>query len=368
MGPEVGSKVIAVARELIGSHYINGAYGAIPGKGGGCPCRPGGVELIADPNRLDSARLPSPAKNLAVFAAEMTIKKYCVCAGNYSSMNPRGREVSATDRDLLAYLASLKGRPPATWQNYQTHYTPRRAFGPGPGGDLNGKLVLGQSCAGIRHFDCVGFISYCYWKATGNVIQLDIRAWRNPKMGFTVFNLRQEKGPNGEIIPARKPAGLMDGDIIVKADHHIAFVSAQGTIYEAQDTHIGVTGSGHFSLGNIGEFTHLVRLSGSTVAPEPEWPFGWWKVWDGKTYYYFFGPNGVVQSTKTLPFNTRTAPAHPSNTGHYSCNPPQIVITWKLVPGAPTQCRETFYNAFPGCQQMNATSNLYSPLVATRMN
>jgi hypothetical protein len=370
MGPEVGSKVIAVARGLIGSHYINGAYGATPGGYDGCPCRPGGINLIADPNRLDPTRAATANKNLAVLAAEMSIKKYCVCAGNYSSMSPRGGDAVA-DGDLLAYLASLKGRPPATWQKYKTHYTPRRAFGPGagPGGDLNGKLVLGQSCAGIRHFDCVGFISYCYWKATGNVVQLDISAWRNPKMGGTVFNFKDEKDTKGEIIRrACKPPGLMDGDIIIKADHHIAFVTAQGTIYQAEDTDIGVTGSGHFSLVAPGGFTHLVRLGGSTVAPDPDWPLGWWKVWDGNTYYYFFGADGSVQSTKTQPHNTRTAPAHPSNTGRYSCNPPQIVITWKLVGGAPTQCRETFYNASTGCQQMNATSNLYSPLVATRMN
>jgi hypothetical protein len=44
----------------------------------------------------------------------------------------------------------------------------RRTFGPGQnGGDGGGKLVWGQSCKGIRHFDCVGFISYCYWKASG---------------------------------------------------------------------------------------------------------------------------------------------------------------------------------------------------------
>ncbi len=359
MGPEVGRRVIGVARGLIGCHYINGAYGATPDGGGdGCPCRPGGVKLIADPNRLD------PNQNLAVFAAEMQIKQYCVCAGNYYASPPLGRAGSPTDPDLVSYLQSLKDKPPAEWQNDQ--FTPRRAFG--PGNSAGGKLVWGKSCKGIRHFDCVGFISYCYWKASGNVVQLDISAWRNPKMGGAVFNFRPEKEPDGKTErPAKKPAGLMDGDIIIKADHHIAFVSAQGTIYEAQDSHIGVTSSGHFSLGAPGEWTHLVRLGGATVASDPDWPLGWWRVWDGNTYYYFFGPNGVVQSTKTVPSNTTTAPAHPSNTGHYSCNPPHIVITWKLVAGAPKECVETFYNAAPGCQQMNATSNLYSPLVATRL-
>src|SRR6266446_5882492 len=127
MSPEVGSKVITVARGLIGSHYINGAYGATPGKEDGCPCRPGGVKLVADANRLNPDKVHDATKNLAVFAAEMTIKKYCVCAGNYSSF-PGGRATSPTAVDLVAYLATLKGTPTAMWQNYFTQYTPRRAF------------------------------------------------------------------------------------------------------------------------------------------------------------------------------------------------------------------------------------------------
>jgi len=357
MSPETGARVIAVARGLIGSHYINGAYGATPGKDDGCPCRPGGVALVADPKRLSPAKAGDANRNLAVFAAEMTVKKYCVCAGNYASFSG-GREGSPADVDLTAYLGSLKDKPPATWQNYYTHYTPRRAFGPGPGGDLGGKLVWGQSCKGIRHFDCVGFISYCYWKATGNVVQLDISAWRTPNTVGTVYDLRAGK----------RPASLLDGDIIVQADHHIGFVSAHGTVLEAQDTHLGVLATGGFSLQAPGKWTHLVRLPDPKAVPAPEWPLGWWKVWDGNTYYYFFGPNGVVQYTKTSPTNTRTPPTQPKNVGRYTYTPPnRLVITWNTVAGAPTNCQETFYNATAGCEQMNATSNLYSPLVATRL-
>jgi hypothetical protein len=99
----------------------------------------------------------------------------------------------------------------------------------------------------------------------------------------------------------------------------------------------------------------------------PNWLNGWWKVWDGNTYYYFFGPDGVVQYTKTRPSNVSGPPIRADNIGRYTYpSPNQLVITWNQVPGAEAACRETFYNAVPGCQQMNATSNLYSPLVATR--
>jgi hypothetical protein len=103
------------------------------------------------------------------------------------------------------------------------------------------------------------------------------------------------------------------------------------------------------------------------VGPTLDWLNGWWKVWDGNTYYYFFGPGGVVEYTKAPPPNTSGPPQRATNHGRYTYTPPnQLVVTWNQVPGAEAACRETFYNAAPGCQQMNATSNLYSPLVATR--
>jgi hypothetical protein len=108
------------------------------------------------------------------------------------------------------------------------------------------------------------------------------------------------------------------------------------------------------------------------VAPLPgaelEWPMGWWRVWDGNNWYYYLGPNGVAMSTKTPPYNTRKPPANPHNTGVWAYYAPRtLVVTWKLVSGAPMPCQETFYNADDGCAQMNANSNLYSPLVATQI-
>ena len=289
MKPELGSSVVSVAKGLVGSHYINGGYGARPDRADGCPCRPGGIKLVADPGRLNPSLVSPPEKNLAVFAAEMNIKKYCICAGNYATF-PGGRDASPSDSDLLGYLASLRSSGPATWKNYYEQFTPRRAYGPGPGGDLGGKLVWGQSSKNIRHFDCVGFISYCYWKATGKVVQLEISSWRavpNP-MGATVFELKAGK----------RPSELADGDIVVQADHHIGFVSKEGEIIEAQDTHLGVRSSKGFTLNAPGNWTHLVRLPDpvAVVAPVPEWLLGWWTVtWRNEDYYYYFDLNHNVK-------------------------------------------------------------------------
>ncbi|WP_425616044.1 hypothetical protein NA78x_005983 [Anatilimnocola sp. NA78] len=377
MDPEIGGKVIAVAKSLIGSHYINGGYGATPGKEDGCPCRPGGIRLVADPNRLNPAKLAAAEQNLAVFAAEMNVNRYCVCAGNYHSFSG-GRTASPIDRDLVGYLDSLKGKPPATWPNYYNHFTPRRAFGPGPGGELGGTLVWGQSCKGIRHFDCVGFISYCYWKATGSVIQLDIKAWRKPGQVGTVYLIAPKKTPKpGEPVVEEAPgviltppASLMDGDILVKGgDHHIGYVSASGVIYEAQDTHLGVQSSSNFSLSSNSSWKYLVRVGAAQKVEPLEWPFGWWKVWDGNTYYYYLAENGVAKYTKSAPLNTRTPPKQFVNAGTFTIKPPNhLIVTWNKVAGATTNCVETFYNAEPDCDQMNAKSNLYGPLGASRLS
>lgn len=96
MTPELGQRVIAIAQGLVGSHYINGSYGATPGRNDGLPIPGRSMELIADENHLEP-RLNASNKqaNLAVNAAAMTIKTYCVCAGNYATFIG-GRETTAT--------------------------------------------------------------------------------------------------------------------------------------------------------------------------------------------------------------------------------------------------------------------------------
>jgi hypothetical protein len=246
-----GGRIVQVARSLVGCHYLNGAYGATPGGNDGTPCRPGGVQLVADPKRLDPIKQPDKTRDLAVLAAQMAVKRHCVCGGNHKSF--RDRDVSPSDRDLNHYLDSLKGQHPTAWTNYFGHYTPRRVYGPAPGGsDIGGKLVWGWSCKGVRHFDCIGFISYCLWQVTEKVIQLEIAQWRTPNqpmIGSKVYNL-----------PRHKPDHLMDADILVKADHHIAWVDASGTIIEAADTDVGVVANGRFDPNSPGDWTHLVRL------------------------------------------------------------------------------------------------------------
>jgi hypothetical protein len=100
--------------------------------------------------------------------------------------------------------------------------------------------------------------------------------------------------------------------------------------------------------------------------PDVSWLQGWWTVWDGSYYFYYFGPNGAVSYIETKPNPSDSAPNNPGNRGTYFFETPgRMIIDWNEVGGAST--RETFYDASSGATTMHATSNRYSPLYAVKM-
>ncbi len=98
------------------------------------------------------------------------------------------------------------------------------------------------------------------------------------------------------------------------------------------------------------------------------WLLGWWQVWDGNSYYYYFDHAGKVVWVDNRPTSpTAPAPVAPGNKGNYSFDGSgQLILQWTPVKALPATV-ETFYNAKTGATQMNANSNQYSPLVATRV-
>lgn len=103
------------------------------------------------------------------------------------------------------------------------------------------------------------------------------------------------------------------------------------------------------------------------VTKKDGWPTGWWRVSDGgSTWYYYLGNGRIVMSSKTAP-SSLGPPARPHNSGTWVFKDPStLVITWNKVAGASMACVETFWNASRECERMNANSNLYAPLAATR--
>lgn len=205
-----------------------------------------------------------------------------------------------------------------------------------------------------------------------------------------IFNLEQSLinvGKGHAWVPASSGKRPQVGDILRHAafhvdvaagwkGNHLVRVAAGQSFHPRPTTNVEnefdalkwVTGENEYSASRLLGWLDIELYF--EAAPKADaavnWLKGWWKVWDGSTYYYFFRPDGVVQYTKTKPVNLHAAPVHPKGIGRYSYSAPELVVTWNQVPGAEEACRETFRNALTGCQQMNATSTLYSPLIATR--
>lgn len=113
--------------------------------------------------------------------------------------------------------------------------------------------------------------------------------------------------------------------------------------------------------------------SGDFEAPKPvpDEILGWWKVWDGNTYYYYFESDGVVFYTTTAPKSVKATPDNRDRKNYGKVEPIigapfQLRITWLEV--GTTATVETFTDTSSGAlSTMRGKSNLYGDLVATKM-
>ena len=107
------------------------------------------------------------------------------------------------------------------------------------------------------------------------------------------------------------------------------------------------------------------------ITAVPDWLQGWWNVYDGNTYYYYFSDEHVVTYTKTEPKDLNSPPVKtPMNEGDVTItldaqNTATIVLDWNPADGGATQ--ETFRNVITSRDGMNGGSNRYSPLYAKKM-
>jgi hypothetical protein len=156
-----------------------------------------------------------------------------------------------------------------------------------------------------------------------------------------------------------------DGDVLLRA------AGGQGGRSMGCDVIKRVRGAGPYNPTKLEGWIDIDIYFGSASTPtasedELAWLHGWWTVWDGNTYYYHFAPQGLVQYTTTKPAARTPPPAHPLNTGRYSYSSTgELIIDWNPADGGATQ--EVFRNAFRDVTTMNASSNRYSPLVATKI-
>jgi type VI secretion system (T6SS) effector Tae4 (amidase) len=139
----------------------------------------------------------------------------------------------------------------------------------------------------------------------------------------------------------------------------------------ATDGHKAVMNQAHI-FGAAKVWFWPVSQESPSLIPVPDWLQGWWNVYDGNTYYYYFSAEHVVTYTKAKPTHLDSPPVkNPMNEGDVTItldgqNTAMIELDWNPADGGATV--ETFRNVITSRGGMNGTSNRYAPLYATKMN
>jgi hypothetical protein len=214
--------------------------------------------------------------------------------------------------------------------------------------------------------------------------------WYGAKMGsktyiggFDLQDIARRAGKPAAWVPSRQDNRPGYGDILRHTSFHVdVSVGFDGDVLQRAAGGQGgkgvgcdiikrVRGTASYDYRKLSGWIDIDIYFDSSTAPSAsdatmQWLYGWWKVWDGNDYYYYFFPNGKVQYTKSKPIVKTPPPAHPLNTGTYLYSSDgKLVIDWNPLDGGST--RETFYNAYANANKMNANSSRYSPLVASRI-
>jgi hypothetical protein len=99
--------------------------------------------------------------------------------------------------------------------------------------------------------------------------------------------------------------------------------------------------------------------------PLAMWLSGWWSVYDGNQYYYYFEDSGDVSYVTAKPRTMGAPPKLPLNQGSWTFEGNKVVIVWNPADGGITV--ETFSGATIGSTSMNGVSNRYAPLYAKKI-
>ncbi len=233
--------VVDTALRLVseGCHFVNGGRGDTPGNAD--------TPLFKPKDSVSLATLNFTAASPMVQAAK-SWKENAVCEGRWGKVG--GTTLSKSSSALSKYLKDVKGMakagpqaalPPMSGSSTGHLLTPRT---------VDGKIVLGESCIGRRHFDCVDLVNYCYSIALG-------KGGDNPWQ----FSLGQYKDKRAGKTSEAKRINLNAGDIVLKGARHSGIVykrsDGKWRVVEAPSGYDGLVDSPFFD----GEWDQRVRVS-----------------------------------------------------------------------------------------------------------
>jgi hypothetical protein len=227
---EIRKGIVTLARSFVSTaHYLWGTAGNEPDRPNG---NSGGGKLVSA--KLRAYSLDNKTKTqetvLAVrTAVQPTIMGYNTCAGRCS--------LYTETPDLDVFVGACQGQitngntNQTTWEGAgnQKKLFPRKYHFRGSAA-RNGTVCWGDACDGVRHFDCVGLVNYCYAKY-----------WYRSNFGLDICQYRDV---NQGTSPMTGDKDLMDADILVKPDHHIGLLYDRGDgwyVVQAVDTNVGLS-------------------------------------------------------------------------------------------------------------------------------
>lgn len=212
-----------------GSHYLTGCDGGMPQPdGASCGGLDGRSIRLVNVQEKDA---------VAIFAARFGNGAYC--QGRYEGV-PGGRQIDVPKtKDLCSHLQTYC--PEGSWGK---GLTPR---------SLNyNTVILGENCAGKRHFDCIWFVNWVLTKALKkSKVHLGFDHWTSGKGPGTLL----EEDPT-------KSHAIKDADIFVNINsspRHIGFLMADGRTVHASSSARGVV----VGKWKLSDYTHIVRLKDS---------------------------------------------------------------------------------------------------------
>ena len=207
-------RVVELARGEIGAHYVWGGYGNIPGDRPDPNPFPGsfGRRVRMWPNDDSGNRQDHGRTQPIMYAAYTEIGgRIYVCGGRCNR---------------------VVGVPHANMTDSMLRQAREVWLWPRPDDRIEAsRTVWGENCDGSRHFDCVGFVNWCYWRAVGRAVQGSITQWRS-----TAFTTRIEFTAlePGDILCASHAGG--DGN----TSEHIGLYVGNGRVIHARSYRIGV--------------------------------------------------------------------------------------------------------------------------------
>ncbi|MDX2039329.1 MAG: NlpC/P60 family protein [Isosphaeraceae bacterium] len=198
---------VELARSQIGAHYVNGAAGNRPGEHDGAWYRPDAVKMYKNEPLPGGKGAADGRVSPIVQSAYCKINGFCICGGRSALSSVKALPVGNLDEEIVIF-------DNCKW--------------PRPDKYIHGsKTIYGESCEGVRHFDCIGFVNWC--------LSLTAR-----KVHYGIEQIQKKKADQASEGKLIALSDVRAGDLLLKGTKHIAIATGEGTVVEASGYTRGV--------------------------------------------------------------------------------------------------------------------------------